>query len=134
MKKPTLRSLKKKCWALFSEWIRRKDADEGGTVSCYTCGKLMFWKEAHAGHAIGGRHNAVLFDPEIVRPQCVRDNVMLGGKYQVFITRLIKENGLSWWEAKLTDSNRVVKYTRTDLEDLIKDLKQKLETIETRSA
>jgi hypothetical protein len=129
-KKPTLRGLKSKAWKTFSEWIRRKDADAGGTVTCYTCGKLMYWKEAHAGHALPGRHNAVLFDPEIVRVQCPVDNIWKGGNYPVFTAKLIRENGLEWFESKLEGARRVVKYTRSDLEDLIASYKSKLEALE----
>jgi hypothetical protein len=126
-RKPTLRGLKAKCWRLFSEYIRRKDADEGGTERCYTCGELAHWKELQAGHAIGGRHNAVLLDEEICRPQCVRCNVFLRGNYPVFTSRLIRERGLEWFEKKLEDSRRLVKWTRSDMEDLIALYKQKLE-------
>ena len=129
IKKPTLRSLKNKAWKLFSEYVRRKDADEGGTVSCFTCGKPLSWKEAHAGHAIPGRHNAVLFDLDIVRPQCPRDNIFLRGRYEVFATKLIKEMGMDWWEKKLAGSREIVKLTRSDLEDLIAAYKAKLEAV-----
>ena len=117
---------------MFSEYVRRRDADEGGTVSCYTCGKLMFWKEAHAGHAIGGRHNAVLFDLDIVKPQCPRENIFLGGNYPVFTTKLIKEHGLEWWEKKLAQAREIVKYTRADIEAIIETYKQKLEALGSR--
>lgn len=126
MKKPTLRSLKNKCWRLFSEYIRRKDADAGGTESCYTCGGLAHWKELHAGHAIPGRHNAVLFDEDIVKPQCPVCNVWKGGMYHVFTTRLIREHGLPWWEGKLEGSKKVVKWDRIDLEDKINFYRAKL--------
>jgi hypothetical protein len=129
-KKPTLRGLKNKAWKIFSEWIRRKDADQGGTVTCYTCGKLMFWKEAHAGHALPGRHNAVLLDNDIVRVQCPPCNLWKGGNYPVFTAKLIRENGLEWFESKLQGAKQVVKYTRSDLEDLINDYKQKLAELE----
>jgi hypothetical protein len=129
---PNLRALKAKCWKKFSEWIRRKDADEGGTERCFTCLKLAHWKELHAGHAIPGRHNAVLFDEEIVRPQCPICNIWKGGQYHIFATKLIKEHGMEWWDQKLIDSRKVVKYTAADLEDLILDLKQKLERLDDR--
>lgn len=122
----SLRVLKARAWKLFSEVVRRKDADESGTVSCYTCGKFMYWKEAHAGHAIPGRHNAVLFDLDIVKPQCPRDNIFMGGMYHVFATKLIKENGMEWWEQKLQGARQIVKYTRADMEALIESFKAKL--------
>jgi len=130
--KPSLSSLKKKCWKLFSEWIRRKDADEGGTVECYTCGKLMHWTGdgAQAGHAIGGRRNAVLFDHEVVKIQCTYCNSKppygLNGNYQVFTTKLIKENGMEWWEAKLVDSRKTVKLTSAEVQEKIEWLKKRI--------
>lgn len=125
-KQRTIGCLKRKCWSVFSEYIRRKDADEGGTERCYTCGGLAHWKELHAGHAIPGRHNAVLFDEDIVKPQCPVCNVWKGGQYHIFATRLIKEHGLPWWEAKLKGSKRVLKWDRVDLEDKINFYKTKL--------
>jgi hypothetical protein len=128
-KTPTLGALKKKAWKLVSEWVRRSHADEGGTVSCVTCGKLMHWKESHAGHAIPGRHGAVLFDTEIIRPQCPIDNVWKGGRYEIFAAKLIREHGLEWYEAKLAGAQQVVKIGRADYEELIRTYKQKLEAL-----
>ena len=128
MKKPSIKSLKNKAWKLLSEYIRRKDADEGGTTNCYTCDLPIHWKyEAQAGHAIGGRHNAVLFDVEILRPQCVACNVFRRGNYPIFTTKLIKENGMEWWEKKLEDSRQLVKLTRDDYEEIIESYKTKLD-------
>lgn len=128
-KTPSLRALKAKCWKVFSEYVRRKHADEGGTAQCYTSGVLAHWKDLQCGHAIGGRHNAVLFDEDICRPQTVAENVFKRGNYPVFVTKLIEENGLEWWQQKLESSRRVVKYTRSDLEELIQQYKQKLATL-----
>lgn len=124
-----LGTLKAKAWKLFSEYVRRKYADENGMSRCYTSGAVAHWRELQCGHAIGGRHNAVLFDEEICRPQSVGDNVFKRGNYQVFITKLIKENGLEWWEKKLEDSRRVLKYTRADLQRLIDETQQKLSSL-----
>jgi hypothetical protein len=132
-RKSTLKGLKNKAWKIVSEYVRRKDADEGGTTQCYTCGSYLHWKyEAQAGHAIPGRHNAVLLDLEILRPQCYRCNCAMGGQYHIFATKLIKEHGMEWWDQKLIDSRKVVKYTASDLEDLILDLKQKLHELDNR--
>jgi hypothetical protein len=129
VRKTTVRSLKKKAWKIFSQWIRLKDTDEGGTAYCYTCGDPKHWKELQAGHAIPGRHNSVLFDEEIVRPQCAPCNIWKRGCYHVFTTKLIKENGLIWWEGKLTGSKRIVKYDRVDLEELIEKYNRKVAEI-----
>lgn len=86
-----------------------------------------------AGHAIGGRHNAVLFDEEIIKPQCVRCNIFLRGNYQVFITKLIQEHGLEWWEKKLEGSRQIVKMTRGDLEQLIESYRERLSLLEANA-
>ena len=123
------KKLKKKVWKVFSQYIRLKYADKDGFVTCYTCGKRLFWKKAQAGHAIGGRTNSVLFDEDLVRPQCYRCNVVLNGNYNKFSLKLIKENGLDWWEKKLRDSTKVKKYSIEDLESLYKYYSEKVKKL-----
>lgn len=127
MKRPTIKSLKNKAWKLVSEYVRRRHADKGGFTSCYTCGAPIHWKlEAQAGHAIPGRHSAVLLDADICRAQCRRCNVFMRGRYEIFATNLIRENGLEWFEKKLSDAREVVKLTRADLEAVIGEYREKL--------
>lgn len=129
-KKPTLKSLKNKAWKVVSEYVRRRHADEGGFTSCYTCGSPIHWKyEAQAGHSIPGRSNAVLLDVDICRAQCRRCNVFMGGRYEIFTAKLIRENGLEWFEEKLTRAREVVKLSREDLEQTIQGFKKKLEEL-----
>ena len=73
-----------------------------------------------AGHAIGGRTGSVLFDVDIIRVQCPRCNIFLRGNYVVFVTKLIHEKGMEWWDAKLQASRQVRKWSRSELEELIK--------------
>ena len=129
----SLRATKHAAWKVFSEYVRRKYADANGMARCYTSGVVAHWKDLQCGHAIGGRHNAVLFDEEICRPQTVAENVFKRGNYPVFVTKLIQENGMDWWEKKLAASREVVKYTRADLEDLIAGYKTKLECLKNGS-
>ena len=116
---PSLASLKKKVWKILSRHIRQHAADEDGIGECYTCGVTDDWKYLQAGHAIPGRHGAVLFDTDIIRTQCYRCNVAMRGQHHIFAARLIKEHGLEWWEQKERDSHRIVKWSRADLEALI---------------
>jgi hypothetical protein len=130
MKKQSPKTLKNKAWKLFSEYIRRRDADEGGTLSCITCGKLMHWKEAHAGHAIPGRTNSILLDPEVTYGQCPVCNIWKNGNYPVYTTVLIKKFGMDWWEQKLIDARKAVKMTRSDWEQAVEYWKAKLAGLE----
>jgi hypothetical protein len=71
MKKKSIKTLKKKAWKAFSEYIRRKYSGSGGLVKCVTCNKIDHWKSMHAGHYVDGRNNTVLFDERLVWPQCL---------------------------------------------------------------
>ena len=130
MKAKTTSQLRKLAWRLLSELIRRREANVDGGVRCYTCGEWMqHWKQAQAGHAIPGRHGAVLLNEDVIRVQCKRCNVMLRGNYHIFITKLIKVKGMEWWDQQLIDSHRTVKLTRVDLMEKIEEFRRRLAAI-----
>lgn len=119
------KSLKKKAWDALSRYVRLSSANLDGYADCYTCEKPFHWKQLQAGHAIPGRHGAVLFDLDIIRCQCYSCNVGRRGNYPIFTTKLIEENGLAWWKEKLDGSRKIVKHTRDDLEQLINNFVQR---------
>lgn len=129
MRNQTIRGLKARCWKIFSEYIRRKDADEGGTNYCFTCGQPKFWKELQAGHFIGGRTNAVLFNEEIVKPQCLMCNVFLRGNYGVYTLKMLDLHGREKVEEFMALKHKVVKYTRPDLEELIAKYSERVKAL-----
>jgi hypothetical protein len=128
---PTLSQLKKRAWKLLSEVIRAEEVAREEVCRCYTCGVMDLSKYMQAGHAIPGRTGAVLLDEEIIRPQCYRCNVALRGNYQQFIYKLIRENGMEWWEKKLSESRQVKKWTRSDLLSKIQHYQRRLEALDT---
>lgn len=89
----------------------------------------MFWKEAHAGHFVPGRRNAVLFNEDVVRPQCPTCNLWEGGAYHRYTLRMLKEFGEKRVLELLALKHEVKKYTRSDLDELIEHYKRKLETL-----
>jgi hypothetical protein len=129
VKPKTIRYLRKLAWNLLSQIIRLENSNHAGNVICYTCGASYHWREMQAGHAIGGRHNAVLLDTTIIRPQCVACNVFKRGNYPVFVAKLVRENGIDWYEEKLRESQTIKTYTRGDLEELIKNYRHRLQRI-----
>jgi len=126
-KLPTLSSLEKKLDKVFSEYIRRKDADEGGTVACVTCGKLFHWKEVHCGHFVKRQHRAVRWDVDNAGPQCVRDNLHMGGRQDDFAIHILASKGRFTLDRLMAAKYKPVKFTRADLEKLIEGFKEKLE-------
>ena len=125
-----LKTLKRKLWNIISRYVRIKASNDFGYVTCYTCSKPFQWDDVDAGHGISGRSNSVLFDLELIRPQCRYCNRMKHGEEYIFGTRLNEENGVGWYEQKKIDSRKPLKYYRTDLEEMIDEYKQLLKEVE----
>jgi hypothetical protein len=122
-KLPSLSSLEKKLDRVFSEYIRQRDADEGGTVSCCTCGRLMFWKESDAGHFVKRQHRATRWNPMNCAPQCQRCNHWMGGRQDDFSRYIIHRYGLKTYDELMSLKYRTVKHTRADLLNMIERFK-----------
>lgn len=120
---------KKAAWSAFSKYIRMKASDNVGGVNCYTCGKNVFWTLIQAGHAIGGRNNAILFNEDLVRPQCVGCNVFGRGKYAIFTRKLIDELSLARYDELITESQKVIQFKMQDYIDIETKYKKKLEEL-----
>lgn len=108
VKKITRKKAKENAWSAFSIYIRTRDCIKtSGSVlvgDCITCSirgdrnpRIPFNK-AQAGHAIGGRSNAILFHEEIVHLQCGYCNQIppygLGGDYGNYAIALIEMYGM----------------------------------------
>ncbi len=138
-KKETRAQLKKKAWDAFSSYIRARDClATTGTREwgiCITCNERgdASWKEyrhIQAGHAVGGRSNAVLFNEEIVNGQCDYCNTKapygLGGDYGNYAIALIKRYGLEHVQELQRLKGSEMKYTIQDFREIIEVYKKKL--------
>ncbi len=70
-------------WKWFSLYIRLRDADNKGIITCITCGAKHFWKgtnQVNAGHFMSRKHNATKYDEMNVHGQCVACNKYGYGK------------------------------------------------------
>lgn len=120
-KKPTVSSLKKKLDKIFSQYIRKKDADINGNVNCYTCGVTKKWEKdgMQAGHFMSRKHTITRWDEQNVKPQCYSCNCHYYGKQYQFALNLNKEYGNGTSEALLLKSRQTQKNTISDLQELI---------------
>ena len=110
---------------VFSQWVRAKDADHRGMVSCYTCGTVNHWKKMDAGHfqSRGKFSTRWMCNPEEglvnVAPQCKRCNGFRSGEQFKFARRLDAEYGEGTAERIEQMSNQTRKYSPEELEALI---------------
>lgn len=133
-------------WAAFSYYIRIRDSiATTGTITsciCVTCRERgdstpKPFSKIQAGHAVGGRGNAVLFNEEITNGQCDYCNSQgafgLKGDYGNYMAFLVKKYGLEHAQElqQLKGTTRVYKthdfieieaYYRGETEKLLKSL------------
>ena len=115
---------------VFSEYIRRRTADDRGFVRCYTCGVEKHWKETHAGHFMSRGKYATRWNETNVQVQCVSCNIFKAGEQYKFGVRLDQEHGEGTAEEMMYLSNQSGKYTIHELRDMVKQYQQKLRELE----
>ena len=118
-------------WNSFSRYIRTRDSIKTtGTTThciCVTCrergdSEPKEYRHIQAGHAVGGRGNAVLFHEEIVNGQCDYCNSQgafgLKGDYGNYAIYLVREYGIEHAQELQRLKGTYKKYTIQDLRDI----------------
>ena len=128
VKKTKKARLKSKAWTLFSEYIRRRDADKEGIIQCVTCKKRAHWKGEgmQAGHFIAGRTLSLLFDDRNCHSQCYGCNVGRNGSYVEYFLYMEERYGREVIDELRFLKNQSRKYSIGDYEQLIAELTSQL--------
>lgn len=116
MKRKSLKSLKAKLDRQFSLYIRRRDAPADGYGRCVTCRK---WALLQCGHFVIRQHQAGRWDEHNAHGQCYYCNHRLHGAQVDYYEAIIKKYGLEEGRRVRRLRYETVKYTRSDLEELI---------------
>lgn len=128
MKKKTPAKLKKDLWKLFSEYIRRKDADSEGYAVCFTCGRRNHWKMMHAGHYIRASAGlSTYFDEQNVHVQDYACNIWRDGNSDVYALKLQEKYGEGILKELQRRKNLIV--NNFPFEKLIAEYKEKLTSL-----
>lgn len=114
---------------VYSEYIRRKDADINGMIQCYTSGKWFHFSKLHCGHFISRRHLSTRWCEKNTKPQSIAENLFNQGNGPVFAQKLIEEYGPGILEELEIKKNNPCKMGRFEYEILIKEYKQKLKDL-----
>ena len=104
---------------VFSQWVRRKDADHRGYVECWTCGKVLPWSRVDAGHFQSRAKFSTRWDEMNVKPQCKGCNGFRSGEQFKFARKLDAVYGHGTAEEIERTSNQTRKYSVEELEALI---------------
>ena len=126
----TISKLKKKLDVLFSQYIRRRNADHSGRVKCFTCGVEKHWKEQQAGHFQSRSHHSTRWDEVNVQVQCVKCNMYRQGEQYKFGLYLDDRFGDGTAEELEHRAKTIVTLNRVDYEEAIERYKQKIRELD----
>jgi hypothetical protein len=104
---------------LFSKYIRQRDANEGGWITCCTCGKQLPWEESHAGHWIKRGHAATRWHPANVYAQCPGDNLYKNGLQDEMALHIIKRHGPEMIDELMKLKHTPKRWSVSELRELI---------------
>jgi hypothetical protein len=126
---PSIPTLRAKLDKVFSEWVRRRTADEGGTVQCVACGTLKHWKDMHAGHFVSRKSTATRYDPRNVNPECPGCNTFSQDHLIGYTLWMRKTYGDAVVTELWSKKHAPVKMARYDYERLIYFYRERLATL-----
>lgn len=127
-----LPKLKEKLDKVFSLYIRLRNADDNGMVECYTSGKMIHYKESHAGHFIVRSHLGTRWNEINVQVQSVEQNIYRSGNPQEFGRRIIQDYGIEEYEKLFELSKKTIKVDRFFYEGMIQEYTEKVNELMKR--
>jgi len=116
----TISKLKKKLDAIFSLYIRLRDATEEGIVQCFTCSRIGHYKSGmQNGHFQSRRHHSTRWNETNCQVQCVKCNMYEQGEQFRFGLALDSKYGEGTAEELEFKSKTITKFIRIDYEEKI---------------
>jgi len=115
---------------LLQKLVRLKDRDEDGYCQCRTCKQFFHWTEMDGGHFISRKWTATKLLEENIHPQCKRCNGFLRGNLIEYTRYMDETYGKEFVDELRILKHQTKKYTRAEVEDIIKDLRQRIREME----
>lgn len=118
----------KKLDTIFSQYIRRRYA-VNDISECFTCGVKNEYKKQQAGHFASRRHYSTRWDEFNVQVQCYSCNICNQGMQFEFGKKLCLKYGDNFAEDLMIKSKEVVKFTESDILQLIERYTEKVNSL-----
>ena len=125
-KKRTLKQHKNRIDPIFSEYIRRRDADnDSGYCACVSCNKPIHFTESDAGHFLSRQKLATRWDERNVYAQCRKCNRFEYGRQYEFSLKL----GAELSDELLQLSRSTMKLMDFEYIEIYEDFRAKLKSL-----
>lgn len=125
---------KKKTWAVFSKYIRLRDAVRTtGTLAeakCVSCQKKYPIKSLQAGHFVSRTHTSVMFDEQNVHAQCVGCNMFKQGNFAGYLEEMRRLYGETVIDRILSTRFEIKRFKASELLEMKEMYKQKIKEME----
>lgn len=105
---------------VFSEYIRRRDSDENGYGKCISCGKVVHWKDADAGHFVNRKHNSLRWNEANVNLQCRACNRFDEGNLPGYALGIQKKHGKDIIEKLMVAKRQTLKISQFQIDEMVK--------------
>jgi hypothetical protein len=123
-------ALKNKLDRIFSTYVRLRDSNNG-YGRCISCGKIVHWKDADAGHLVNRSHLSLRWNEMNVNLQCRYCNRFKEGEGANYTMNLINKYGKEKVEYMLSHKHQVSRIGDFEAEQLIKYYQEKIKEYES---
>ena len=118
--------LTKKLDRIFSVFVRLSGTREGGSCACFTCAKVLHWREIQCGHFQSRRYYSTRFHELNCKPQCYGCNIGLSGNQYTFGVNLDKLHGKGTADSMVAQSKMQTKFTSEEMKYMIENYEQEV--------
>ena len=132
MTEQSLKTLIKRLDAVFSKFIRLRDSDSKGICKCITCNTPHHWTKLDNGHYIKRQYMSTRFNEFNCNSQCRKCNWLEQGANELYREALIKKYGQEIHDQLLIQKYSTKKWSRFELELLIKEYSERVKVMESQ--
>jgi len=126
LKKPTLKTIKKKADQVFSQYIRKLKS-KNGYCTCVSCGVVKPIKQMQNGHYFPRNRLGTRFYEDNCNPQCPGCNIFKNGNYTAYASYMFKEYGSAFMEDLENLSRKTTKISVPEYQEMIECWKSMME-------
>ena len=129
--KASLSTLIKELDGLFSEWIRRGNADSTGKCKCFICGKKARWQECQLMHYVDRDQMALRYEVRNCYPGCESCNCFDDKHHERFREAILKSQGQQVLDFLDMKKRSLQKWFTWELQERIDYLKVELKKMKS---
>lgn len=127
-KSKTRWQLVKELDAIFSRYIRLRDADDKGICTCITCGSKVHRKDIQNGHFISRWNYKYRWSVVNCRSQCMPCNIYKSGNYIAYTLYMIWKYG-QWVVEMMQEDKELIKISTPEIKEMIEKYKYEVELL-----